>query len=68
MKMKYCKIYISLLLLGACHLLTGDDEHSEDLEYFLYEDNDGHLQVEYLLNTRLNLTSSASDVKYLFLQ
>ncbi|XP_072381635.1 endothelial lipase-like [Diabrotica undecimpunctata] len=64
--MKYCKIYISLLLLGACHLLTGENEHSEDLEYFLYEDKDGHLQVEYLLNTRLNLTASASDVKYLF--
>ncbi|XP_072381637.1 endothelial lipase-like [Diabrotica undecimpunctata] len=64
--MKYCKIYISLLLLGACHLLTGDDEHSEDLEYFLYEDKNGHLQVERLLNTRPNLTSSSSDVKYYF--
>ncbi|XP_028129780.1 pancreatic triacylglycerol lipase [Diabrotica virgifera virgifera] len=65
--MKYCKIYISLLLLGACHLLTGDNEHSEDLEYFLYEDKDGNLKVERLLNSRPELlSSSGSDVKYFF--
>ncbi|CAG9830945.1 unnamed protein product [Diabrotica balteata] len=66
--MKNCKIYVILFLLGACHSLPDDDleDDSEDLEYFLYEDKDGQIQVEYLVHTSLNLTCSPSDVKYLF--
>ncbi|XP_050503652.1 lipoprotein lipase-like [Diabrotica virgifera virgifera] len=46
---------------------TDEDEQSNDLENFLYEDRDGNVQVEYLkLDTPVKLRSSASDVTYFF--
>ncbi|KAG5885413.1 hypothetical protein JTB14_031435 [Gonioctena quinquepunctata] len=43
-----------------------EDAPAEDLDYFLYEDENGEIQTENLVNTTIELTASATDVTYHF--
>ncbi|XP_028129781.1 pancreatic lipase-related protein 2-like [Diabrotica virgifera virgifera] len=61
--MKYCKIYISLLLLGVCHLSIGMEQDLKDLVNFLQNCTGGNALVEDLLSHNPGNPRSPKDPK-----